>query len=83
VSCRASTAPYRAAAGDGFFSDTRKVAPEADRIGYRFKGGKPLEFVPRDPPFGADSDPSNITDACYPYGSIGCAQRHRADRAPS
>jgi biotin-dependent carboxylase-like uncharacterized protein len=58
------------AAGDGFFADTWKVAPEADRIGYRFKGGKPLHFVPREPPFGAGSDPSNITDACYPYGSI-------------
>jgi biotin-dependent carboxylase-like uncharacterized protein len=58
------------AAGRGFFSDTWNVAPEADRIGYRFKGGKPLEFVPREPPFGAGSDPSNITDACYPYGSI-------------
>ncbi|WP_338821617.1 biotin-dependent carboxyltransferase family protein [Bradyrhizobium septentrionale] len=58
------------AAGSGFFSDTWKVAPEADRIGYRFKGGKPLAFVPREPPFGAGSDPSNITDACYPYGSI-------------
>ncbi len=46
------------AAGSGFFSDTWKVAPEA------------LEFVPREPPFGAGSDPSNITDACYPYGSI-------------
>lgn len=57
-------------AGVGFFGDTWKVAPEADRIGYRFKGGKPLEFVPREPPFGAGSDPSNITDACYPYGSI-------------
>src|SRR6202030_3356186 len=58
------------AAGKGFFSDPWKVAPEADRIGYRFKGGKPLEFVPREPPFGAGSDPSHITDACYPYGSI-------------
>jgi len=58
------------AAGIGFFEDTWKVAPEADRIGYRFRGGKPLEFVPREPPFGAGSDPSNITDACYPYGSI-------------
>ncbi|WP_316233474.1 biotin-dependent carboxyltransferase family protein [Bradyrhizobium sp. SZCCHNPS2010] len=58
------------AAGIGFFGDTWKVAPEADRIGYRFRGGKPLEFVPREPPFGAGSDPSNITDACYPYGSI-------------
>jgi biotin-dependent carboxylase-like uncharacterized protein len=58
------------AAGNRFFSDIWKVAPEADRIGYRFKGGKPVEFVPREPPFGAGSDPSNITDACYPYGSI-------------
>ncbi|WP_407154671.1 biotin-dependent carboxyltransferase family protein [Bradyrhizobium sp. STM 3557] len=58
------------AAGIGFFTDTWKVAPEADRIGYRFRGGKPLDFVPRQPPFGAGSDPSNITDACYPYGSI-------------
>ncbi|SDR41664.1 biotin-dependent carboxylase uncharacterized domain-containing protein [Rhizobiales bacterium GAS191] len=56
--------------GHNFFGDTWKVAPEADRIGYRFRGGRPLEFVPRTPPFGAGSDPSNIVDACYPYGSI-------------
>jgi biotin-dependent carboxylase-like uncharacterized protein len=54
----------------GFFADTWKVALEADRIGYRFKGGKALQFVPREQPFGAGSDPSNIVDACYPYGSI-------------
>jgi biotin-dependent carboxylase-like uncharacterized protein len=59
-----------AEAGKQFFADTWKVAPEADRIGYRFKGGQPLAFVPRQPPFGAGSDPSNIVDACYPYGSI-------------
>ncbi len=53
-----------------FFSDTWKVAPEVDRIGYRFKGGQRLEFVPRKQPFGAGSDPSNIVDSCYPYGSI-------------
>ena len=58
------------AAGQHFFDDTWKVAPEADRIGYRFRGGRPLDFVPREPPFGAGSDPSNIVDACYPYGSI-------------
>ena len=58
------------AAGARFFEDTWKVAPEADRIGYRFKGGHPLDFVPRTPPFGAGSDPSNIVDACYPYGSV-------------
>lgn len=53
-----------------FFNDTWKVAPEADRIGYRFRGGTPLAFEPREAPFGAGSDPSNIVDACYPYGSI-------------
>ncbi|MGE0237956.1 MAG: biotin-dependent carboxyltransferase family protein [Parvibaculaceae bacterium] len=58
------------AAGRNFFADTWKVAPEADRIGYRFKGGRPLDFVPRTQPFGAGSDPSNIVDACYPYGSV-------------
>jgi biotin-dependent carboxylase-like uncharacterized protein len=55
---------------DGFFADTWKVATEADRIGYRFRGGSPLEFIPRKQPFGAGSDPSNIVDSCYPYGSI-------------
>ncbi len=58
------------AAGKQFFKDVWKVAGEADRMGYRFQGGTPVEFVDREPPFGAGSDPSNITDACYPYGSI-------------
>jgi biotin-dependent carboxylase-like uncharacterized protein len=57
-------------AGIDFFEDTWKVAPEADRIGYRFRGGRPLQFVPREQPFGAGSDPSNIVDSCDPYGSI-------------
>ncbi|MBV9564209.1 MAG: biotin-dependent carboxyltransferase [Bradyrhizobium sp.] len=54
----------------GFFADPWKVAPEADRMGYRFRGGHALDFVPREQPFGAGSDPSNIVDSCYPYGSI-------------
>ncbi len=58
------------ASGQHFFEDVWKVASEADRMGYRFQGGRTLEFVEREPPFGAGSDPSNITDACYPYGSI-------------
>ena len=53
-----------------FYGYPWKVASEADRMGYRFQGGKPLQFNDRVPPFGAGSDPSNITDACYPYGSI-------------
>jgi len=67
------------AAGTGFFSDTWKVAPEADRIGYRFKGGKPLAFVPREPPFGAGSDPSNITRRLLSLRFDPGARRHRAD----
>ena len=58
------------AAKDSFFADPWKVAPEADRMGYRFRGGRPLTFVERNQPFGAGSDPSNIVDSCYPYGSI-------------
>lgn len=53
-----------------FLSETWSVASEADRIGYRLKGGTPLDFVPREAPFGAGEDPSNIVDACYPIGSI-------------
>ena len=57
-------------AGRNFFDDEWKVAPEADRMGYRFRGGRSLEFVEREQPFGAGSDPSNIVDGCYSYGSI-------------
>jgi len=58
------------ASQQNFFADDWKVAPEADRMGYRFRGGRPLSFVERQQPFGAGSDPSNIVDSCYPYGSI-------------
>ena len=57
-------------AGRGFFEDQWTVAPEADRMGYRFRGGRPLAFKQREQPFGAGADPSNIVDGCYPYGSI-------------
>lgn len=58
------------ASARSFFEDAWSVAPEADRIGYRYKQGRPLQFRPRTQPFGAGSDPSNIVDAGYPYGSI-------------
>ncbi len=45
------------------------LTPVADRIGFRYKGAE-LEFVEREAPFGAGSDPSNIVDAPYPIGSI-------------
>ena len=52
------------------FLDTDWVlTPVADRIGYRYKGAS-LEFLDREQPFGAGSDPSNIVDAGYPVGSI-------------
>ncbi|MEX0924313.1 MAG: biotin-dependent carboxyltransferase family protein [Rhodovibrionaceae bacterium] len=57
-------------AGRNFFEDEWKVAPEADRMGVRFRGGRPMDFKQREQPFGAGSDPSNIVDGCYSYGSI-------------
>jgi biotin-dependent carboxylase-like uncharacterized protein len=45
------------------------VTPDADRVGYRYKGIE-LRFVERKPPFGAGQDPSNVVDVGYPVGSI-------------
>lgn len=45
------------------------VTPEANRVGYRLKGER-LKFVPREQPFGAGSNPSNVVDLGYPIGSI-------------
>lgn len=53
-----------------FYQDQWRVSSESDRIGYRLKGGAPLQFQPREAPFGAGADPSNIVDAGYPIGSI-------------
>jgi biotin-dependent carboxylase-like uncharacterized protein len=45
------------------------LTPVADRMGLRFDGpGAPWRDEPQ--PFGAGQDPSNITDAGYPVGSI-------------
>jgi len=57
-------------AAHDFFEDVWSVAPEADRIGYRYRHGRPLQWKERKQPFGAGSDPSNIVDAGYPFGSI-------------
>ena len=46
-----------------------KLSTVADRIGFRYGGGK-LDWRERVQPFGAGSDPSNIVDAGYPVGSI-------------
>jgi biotin-dependent carboxylase-like uncharacterized protein len=54
---------------DTFLTTTWRVTPDANRVGYRFRGA-PLEFVEREPPPGAGSDPSNVVDFGYPIGSI-------------
>lgn len=46
-----------------------KVTKDADRIGYRLRGGR-IDFVDREPPHGAGSDPANVVDLGYPIGSI-------------
>jgi biotin-dependent carboxylase-like uncharacterized protein len=45
------------------------VTPDADRVGYRYKGGE-LKFVEREQPAGAGADPANVVDFGYPIGSI-------------
>lgn len=52
-----------------FFSIDWTVTTEANRVGYRFKGER-LNFVEREQPFGAGSNPSNVVDLGYPIGSI-------------
>ncbi|MFM8894677.1 MAG: biotin-dependent carboxyltransferase family protein, partial [Actinomycetales bacterium] len=46
-----------------------QLSTVADRIGFRYNGNT-LQWQERTQPFGAGSDPSNITDAGYPVGSI-------------
>lgn len=52
-----------------FFRTEWTVTPEANRVGYRYRGIR-LEFVERIQPFGAGSNPSNVVDLGYPIGSI-------------
>jgi biotin-dependent carboxylase-like uncharacterized protein len=52
-----------------FFQATWTVAPDSNRVTYRFKGPK-FAFKPRPQPFGAGSHPSNVVDIPYPIGSI-------------
>jgi biotin-dependent carboxylase-like uncharacterized protein len=52
-----------------FLSTTWTVTTDADRVGYRYRGGE-LHFVEREQPAGAGSDPANVVDFGYPVGSI-------------
>lgn len=55
-------------------SEEWKVAADADRVGYRLTGPE-LEFVEREQPFGAGTDPTNVVDLGYPVGSIQIPQQ--------
>ncbi|KMS88099.1 biotin-dependent carboxyltransferase family protein [Prauserella rugosa] len=52
-----------------FLGTDWKVTKDADRVGYRLRGGT-LDFTEREQPFGAGSDPANVVDLGYPVGSI-------------
>jgi biotin-dependent carboxylase-like uncharacterized protein len=52
-----------------FLSTTWTVTPDADRVGYRYRGGE-LKFVEREQPAGAGADQANVVDFGYPIGSI-------------
>jgi biotin-dependent carboxylase-like uncharacterized protein len=52
-----------------FLATDWRVTPDANRVGYRYRGGT-IEFVERTPPAGAGSDPANVVDIGYPVGSI-------------
>jgi biotin-dependent carboxylase-like uncharacterized protein len=54
----------------GFLETDWTVTPNADRVGYRYRGIE-LEFVERDePPFGVGSSPWNTCSLNYPCGVI-------------
>ncbi|HLQ84930.1 MAG TPA: biotin-dependent carboxyltransferase family protein, partial [Salinisphaeraceae bacterium] len=57
------------AAIESFLATDWKITKDANRVGYRLRGGE-LEFVEREQPFGAGSDPANVVDLGYPLGSI-------------
>lgn len=56
-------------AAHSFVETEWKVTKDADRVGYRLRGGS-LDFVEREQPFGAGSDPANVVDLGYPIGSV-------------
>ncbi|MEU6129809.1 biotin-dependent carboxyltransferase family protein, partial [Saccharopolyspora sp. NPDC047091] len=57
------------AALESFVDTEWKVTKDADRVGYRLRGGT-IDFIDREPPFGAGGDPANVVDLGYPIGSV-------------
>lgn len=62
---------YRLTEGalESFLGTAWRITKDADRVGYRLRGGT-LDFVEREQPFGAGSDPANVVDLGYPLGSV-------------
>lgn len=54
---------------EAFFATDWTVTPDANRVGYRYRGGS-IDFVERKSPPGAGPDPANVVDIGYPIGSI-------------
>lgn len=54
---------------DSFLGTPWRITKDADRVGYRLRGGT-LDFVEREQPFGAGSDAANVVDLGYPLGSV-------------
>lgn len=54
---------------ESFLTTPWRITKDADRVGYRLRGGT-LDFVERDQPFGAGSDAANVVDLGYPLGSV-------------
>ena len=57
-------------AGATFFADTWKVAPDADRIGYRFKGGRRSTSSSASSRSARAPTRRTSSTRCYPIGSI-------------
>lgn len=54
---------------EAFLDAAWTVTKDANRVGYRYRGAE-LDFVERQQPFGAGSNPANVVDLGYPVGSI-------------
>ncbi len=54
---------------DSFLGTPWRITKDADRVGYRLRGGT-LDFVEREQPLGAGSDAANVVDLGYPLGSV-------------
>ncbi len=71
------------AAGNGFFATPGRSRRRRTGSATASRAGKPLEFVPREQPFGAGSDPVQHHRCLLSLRLDPGSRRHRADRAAS